>query len=80
MVGEMVPFKSENDCPERLTCIHTRIHCAATQDTTETNGHDELERIDIDNFLSTLAQVATAIARREQQLNDNESRSIHPGQ
>ena len=74
-----MPFRSENDCPEGLTCIHTPIHCAATQDTGETDGHDELERIDIDHFLSTLAQVATAVARREQQLNDHESGSVHPG-
>ena len=47
-----------------LTSIHRRIHCAATPATDELNGHDELERIDIDNFLSTLAEVAVSVAQR----------------
>ena len=50
-----------------LTCIHRRIHCAATQGTT--NGDNELEKIQIDYFVSTLAEVALAIARRKDQLN-----------
>ena len=62
---------------EGLTSIHTRIHCVATTDTLE--EADELDRIDIDNFLSTLAEVATAVVRREQQA-DHESGSLHQSQ
>ncbi len=47
-----------------LTPIHRRIHCAATQDTIEV---DELGLIAIDHFIDTLAEVATAIARRRKQ-------------
>ena len=53
-----------------LTPIHRRIHCSATRDTTE--GRDELDRIAIDNFLDTLAEVALAIARRQIQTNDGD--------
>ena len=44
-----------------LTSIHGRIHCAATQDA---DDNDELDRIAIDNFLQTLADVALSIAKR----------------
>ena len=47
-----------------LTPIHRRIHCAVTPDTTEV---DELGLIAIDHFIDTLAEVATAIARRRKQ-------------
>jgi len=47
-----------------LTPIHRRIHCAATPDTSEV---DELGLIAIDHFIDTLAEVATAIARRRKQ-------------
>ena len=43
-----------------LTPIHRGIHCAATSDTNE--GQNELDRIAIDHFLDTLAEVAMAIA------------------
>ncbi len=49
-----------------LTPIHSRIHCAATDDTSEDD--DELEGIAIDHLLDTLAQVALAIARRRELL------------
>ncbi len=62
-----------------LTPIHGRIHCVATPDTGDLSRYDELDRIDIENFLTTLAEVATAIVRREQQ-EDHESSSIHQGQ
>ena len=62
-----------------LTPIHGRIHCVATPDTGDLSRYDELDRIDIENFVSTLAEVATAIVRREQQ-EDHESSSIHQGQ
>ena len=48
-----------------LTPIHGRIHCAAT---TEGGGaHEELDEIDqiqINNFVETLARVALAVATR----------------
>ena len=52
------------DLPNGLTGIHQRIHCAAT---TDTDGVEiDQERIDVDNFLSTLARIALAVAAREQ--------------
>ena len=75
-----IPEKADNTPPNGLTPIHGRIHWPATPDTDEVNGHDELESIDIDNFLNTLAEVAAAVARREQQDNDHESDRIHQGQ
>ena len=50
-----------------LTPIHRRIHCGATPDTTEPDN--ELDRIAINNFLGTVAEVAIAIARRREQLD-----------
>ena len=47
-----------------LTSIHGRIHCAATTDPESTENQQE--RIDVDNFLITLAQIAIAVAAREQ--------------
>ena len=56
--------------PDALTGIHGRIHCAATPDATEHDEHEtELDRIAIDNLLDTLAEVASAIARRREQLD-----------
>ena len=52
-----------------LTPIHGRIHCAATPDTTEPEPENELDRIAIDHFLDTLAEVAIAVARRRHQLD-----------
>ena len=52
----------------RLTCIHQRIHCPATQDTLDEN--DELEEIQIAAFLNTLAEVALSFAKRKEQLGD----------
>ena len=63
-----------------MTSIHARIHCAATPDITDLDGHDELERIDIDNFVSTLAEVASSVARREQEGGDLEGSSLHTSQ
>ena len=47
-----------------LTPIHRRIHCAARPD--PESSENEQERIDVDNFLSTLARIALAVATREQ--------------
>ena len=54
--------------PERLTCIHQRIHCPATTDATEElNEQDEIQ---IAAFLDTLAEVALAVAKRREQLGN----------
>jgi hypothetical protein len=50
-----------------LTPIHSRIHCVATEGTSELEH--EVERITIDHFLDTLAEVALAIARRRELLD-----------
>ena len=55
---------SENRPDEALTCIHRRIHCSATQNT---DGYDELDKIEIDNFLDTLVEIAMDIARRKEE-------------
>ena len=47
---------------EALTCIHQRIHCAATPNPLE--EPDELDQIAINHFLDTLVEVAMAIASR----------------
>ena len=72
------PVTPQDRRPEGLTCIPLRIHCPATPDAPE--DVDELDRIDIDNFLSTLAEVAFAVARREQQPGDHEGRGLRTGQ
>ena len=51
-----------NEDVNGLTCIPHRIHCAATQE-----GGDELsevDRISIEHFLETLAEVALSVASR----------------
>ena len=52
-----------------LTPIHGRIHCAATPDTHKDQLEYELDQIAIDHFLDTLAEVALAIARRREHLD-----------
>lgn len=46
-----------------LTCIHSRIHCPATQTDVEAE-YDELDEIAIEHFLDTLAEVALSVATR----------------
>ena len=60
-----VPGKGRNKTPgqEALTCIHQRIHWAATPDPLE--EPDELDQIAIQSFLDTLAEVALAVAQRK---------------
>ena len=48
-----------------LTCIPRSIHCPATRIHSEVGNDDELDRIDIENLLDTLAAVALSIAARE---------------
>lgn len=58
-----MPVHPQEDPSEGLTSIH----CAAAQDATE-GSHSETDRIIIENFLDTLAEVALAVAsRRERQ-------------
>ena len=52
-----------------LTPIHRRIHCAATHDTVNEQIGNELDQIAIDHFLETLSELAMAIVRRSEQLN-----------
>ncbi len=48
-----------------LTSIPRRIHCAATSAPEQDEDFvDELDEIEIDNFLTTLAEVAMAVATR----------------
>ena len=52
----------ENGPVDELTSIHGRIHCP---DTNEAHDDDnELDRIAIDNFLDTLAEIALSVVRR----------------
>ena len=56
------------ECSDQaLTCIRGCIHCVATQDT---DGIDEIDQIEIDNFLDTLAEIAMSIARRKQETQE----------
>ena len=63
-----MPYEEQRSQPQAhekaLTCIRECIHCVATQDT---DGDDELDRIEIDNFLDTLAEIAMSIARRKEE-------------
>ena len=60
----------ESNVPDALTGIHGRIHCAATPDAPEHDEDEtELDRIAIDNLLNTLTEIALAIARRREQLD-----------
>ena len=65
MAAESADCRSEpqNGAPQGLTCIHSRIHCAATQDTE--GGLSETDMIVVNNFLNTLAEVALAVAARQ---------------
>ena len=47
-----------------LTSIHRRIHCVATQTQGNEAGYSETDRITLDHFFDTLAEVAMAIAGR----------------
>ncbi len=49
-----------------LTPIHRRIHCAATTEGGDLNDeYDELEQIQVDHFLQTLARIALSVAVRQ---------------
>ena len=59
--------------PNGLTGIPQRIHWPATQDC-DGSEIDELDRINIDNFLDTLAQIAISIASTETSKKQDEDR------
>ncbi len=63
-MGDIRPTRSETTPPKGLTPIHPRIHCVATPDT-EAPDYTEAERVMVDNFLNTLAEVAIAAATRK---------------
>jgi hypothetical protein len=46
-----------------LKCIPHRIHCSVTPDSG--GFSDELERMQVEHFLNTLARIALAVATRE---------------
>ncbi len=54
--------KNKPTGPEALTSIEKPIHCAATEEGLE--DQDELDEIDINNFIHTLAEVAMSVAVR----------------
>ncbi len=58
----MASSKSKSDSLNGLTPIHQRIHCAATTDSGGDNN--ELEQMQVDHFLQTLAGIALAVAAR----------------
>ncbi len=62
-----MPGPDKNNPAKALTCIHQRIHWPATNDTPE--AENELDRIEIDNFLDTLADITLAVARRRQRVD-----------
>jgi hypothetical protein len=55
--------KQPNAQPEGLTRIRPGIHCSATTDTGA--ELEELERMQINHFLNTLAEIALAVASRQ---------------
>jgi len=64
VMADTEQFNPHEPLDAGLTCIHRRRHCVATQDT---DGDDELDRIEIDNFLDTLAEIAMSIAKRKEE-------------
>ncbi len=67
------PVSPSTQALEGLTGIPQSIHCPATQDYVEAK-YDELDRIAIEHFLRSLAEVALAVAARYRQ-NPNGDRN-----
>ena len=63
-MGDVRPIRSETASSTGLTGIHPRIHCVATPDTVA-QEYTEAERVIVDNFINTLAEVAIAAATRK---------------
>ena len=79
-MGEIIPIKSDEAAGNVLTRIHGSIHCPATDNgSCYCAGLTERDRIDIGNFLSTVADIAISVARREHGKNDAGS-SLYTGE
>ena len=65
--------KAVDSVENGLTGIPSAIHCPATHISGGSNTH-ELDRIAVDNFLNTLADVAISIAAREDSENNDHER------
>ncbi len=63
-MGEITPINGPDHASQGLTCIPRRIHCGATPDI-DAREYTEAERVIVDNFLKTLAEVAIAAATRK---------------
>ena len=63
-MGEITPINHSNGDSQGLTCIPRRIHCAATPDT-DAPEYTEAEKVMVDSFINTLAEVAIAAATRK---------------
>jgi hypothetical protein len=75
-LGDLRRFPADDGHPEGLTCIPPCIHCAATPDTDQVE-ESEMDRIAIDHFLDTLAEVALAVsARRAARRSNSEEESL----
>ena len=57
---------SRNGTSDALTPIPSGIHYTAIPDTTEDT--DELEQMQIDNFITILGEIALSVARRKERL------------
>ena len=69
-MAEITPADHSKGEPQGLTPILPRIHCAATPDTDE--EMTEADRIIVNNFLNTLAEIALAVAARNAQRQDDQ--------
>lgn len=63
------PVHRQKSPSEGLTSIGRPIHCAATEDATE-GRYSETDRIIIENFLNTLAEIAVAVASRKERQDE----------
>ena len=62
----MASRSKKSDSANGLTPIHRRIHCAATTEGGDLNDeYDELDQIQVNHFLNTLAKIAMAVAARQ---------------
>ena len=61
-----LPHPIGSDREDGLTCIHRPIHCAAAGG--RVNSEDELQQIEICQFIDALAEISLAVARRREGL------------
>ncbi len=59
--------------PNVLTSIHSRIHCAATQEENGGGGIGEVDRIAVEHFIQVLAEVAMAVAARSEKVEGEQT-------